>query len=179
MSLQPLVGRRYREYATPHVFRLNRLRLAVAAGHSTFNRDSLAILIDRLERHTVLYAGYQMSTLWIERHQQLILLGLRNILFGTLVHTANIIVARLFTLAVNGEHPGIKPIPRAEIVGCHLLIIKIPRIRTAIPLVAYIEVKHPTSISAQFVIAGIEGVGQCKLSAGVARSTDDNVLPLH
>ena len=87
------------------MFRLNRLRLAVTASHNAVNRDCLTILIDSLERHTVLYAGYQTTTLRIERHQQLILPGLRNILFGTLVHTANIIVARLVTLAVNGEHP--------------------------------------------------------------------------
>ena len=42
-----------------------------------------------------------------------------------------------------------------------------------------IEVEHPTGIGPQFIIAGIEGVGQGKLSASVARGTDDDVLPLH
>ena len=115
--------------------------------------DSLAVLVSHIKCHPVLHTLHQMAAFGIERDYQIVFLGLCDTGFGSLVHAAAVVVTGLIGLAVDGEHTRVEPVPNAEIVGCHLPVIKGPRVVAAITMMAHVEVQHPTGIGTQLIIA--------------------------
>ena len=120
-----------------------------------------------------------MAALRIERYEEFLLLRFLQPLLGALVHTAGIVVAGNIGLTIYRYHARVKTIPLAVVVGSHLTVIELPRLRSGIVVLTDTEVQHPAGIGPQLVVAGVEGVAEHKLSAGMAFGGDDDVLALH
>ena len=140
----------------------------VAYTHSTLNIYLPTFLIVYLKSHTATGTSYQMATLGIEIHQQVFL----QFLLNTRLRTVDDVLLRVVTgrvwALIDGYHTAIDRAELAEEVMSHLLVIKKLTVLTTVGVFSDAEVKHPSGISPQFIIARIERILQSEVTITVA-----------
>ena len=124
--------------------------------HGTLDVHLLPFLVMHFEGHPTTGTGDEMATLGIEIHLQRLLQFFLDAGLGAADDIFLRIVAGRVGALINGDNAAIDGAELAEEVARHLTVVEVLTVLAAIRVLGHPEIKHPTGVSTQFVIARVE-----------------------